>query len=192
MNFTRFHFLGQKKEEKILLVLHRHWFDILAQLFLIFLLIALIVLGFFYLPVLFPNFILEVGSSFFLLIESFLAMLVWIIAFIIWIDYYFDVWIITDKRVVNIEQKGLFVRQVSELEIENIQDITTEVTGVIPTFLNFGDVFIQTAAERERFLFHNVPNPYSVKDLLMNLQKKIEKEEAHDLGRMIREKIRED
>jgi len=190
--FGRFHFQGQKPGEEILLVLHRHWFDILTQIFLVLGMVVGLVLSFFYLPFLFPNVGLALGSNIFSFIEVSLAMLIWLVLFIIWIDYYFDVWIITNRRIVNIEQKGLFVRQVSELEIENIQDITTEVKGVIPTFLDYGDVFVQTAAEKERFLFHNVPDPYGVKDLVMNLQKRIEKEDASDLGKMIREKIRED
>jgi uncharacterized membrane protein YdbT with pleckstrin-like domain len=105
-------------------------------------------------------------------------MFIWITFFLIWIDYYFDVWIITDRRVVNIEQKGLFNRQVSELELLRIQDITTEVTGVIPTILNYGDVFIQTAGENPRFIFRQVSDPYGIKDTLMNLQKKRSREES--------------
>ncbi|MFZ5982409.1 MAG: PH domain-containing protein [Patescibacteria group bacterium] len=188
--FGKFHFQGQKPGEEILLVLHRHWFDILSQIFLIVGMLAILVLGFFYLPFLFPNINSFSGGNIFSFIEVSLAMLIWLVLFIIWIDYYFDVWIVTNRRIVNIEQKGLFVRHVSELEIENIQDITTEVTGVIPTFLDFGDVFIQTAAEKERFLFHNVPDPYGVKDMVMNLQKRIEKEEARDFGEMIRERLK--
>jgi uncharacterized membrane protein YdbT with pleckstrin-like domain len=106
------------------------------------------------------------------------GMFIWITFFLIWIDYYFDVWIITNKRVVNIEQKGLFNRQVSELELARIQDITTEVTGVIPTMLNYGEVFIQTAGENPRFIFHQVPDPYGIKDILMNQQKKRNREET--------------
>ena len=189
--FEKFHFQGQKPGEEILLVLHRHWFDILSQIFLVLGMIAGLILSFFYLPFFFPNIETAFGSKLFSFVEVSLAMLIWLVLFIIWIDYYFDVWIITNRRIVNIEQKALFVRQVSELEIENIQDVTTEVKGVIPTFLNYGDVFVQTAAEKERFLFHNVPDPYGVKDLMMNLQKRIEKEEARDLGEMIRERIRE-
>jgi uncharacterized membrane protein YdbT with pleckstrin-like domain len=71
---------------------------------------------------------------------------------------------------VNIEQKGLFIREMSELKIANIQDVTTEVTGVIPSVLNFGDVFVQTAGEARRFRFRQVPNPYGIKDQIMSLQ----------------------
>jgi len=98
-------------------------------------------------------------------------MFIWIFFFLIWIDYYFDVWIITNLRIVNIEQKGLFNRSVSEMDFGRIQDVTAEVIGIIPTFFNYGDVFIQTAAETERFLFRQVPDPYHIKDVLMQLQK---------------------
>ena len=57
------------------------------------------------------------------------------------------------------------------------------------TFLNYGNLFIQTAAERERFLFKKVPNPYKIKDILMNLQEEKEKEETDELGEMIKKKI---
>lgn len=116
-------------------------------------------------------------------------MLIWIISFLIWIDYYLDVWIITDKRIVNIEQKGLFSRFISELELEKIQDISTDVRGVIPTFLNYGDLQVQTAAEKEKFLFHNIPDPYSVKDMIMKLQKKQEFKEEHQFSELLAKKI---
>ena len=90
---------------------------------------------------------------------------------------------------MNIDQKGLFSRVVSELELEKIQDVTTDVRGMIPTFLNFGDLFVQTAAEQVRFRFHNVPDPYAVKDLIMNLQNKSEAREENKFSEMLRKKI---
>jgi hypothetical protein len=78
------------------------------------------------------------------------------------------------------------------LELENIQDITVEVCGIIPTFLNYGNLYVQTAAEKERFIFKHVPNPYAIKDLVMNLQKSYEKKEAHNLGAVIRKEIHDE
>jgi len=113
----------------------------------------------------------------------------WLLFFAIWIDYYFDVWIVTSERIINIEQKGLFTRVVSELELEKIQDVTTDVRGVIPTFLNYGHLLIQTAGERERFIFRNVPDPYTIKDVIMKLQNELENKEENEFGEMLREKI---
>jgi uncharacterized membrane protein YdbT with pleckstrin-like domain len=177
-NYAKFHFHGQKENEQIILMVRRHWFNILEQFFVVFLMILLLLGSWIILPLFFPKVITSSFDVLFNFLRNLFGMLIWIIFFLIWIDYYFDVWIITDKRVVNIEQKGLFNRMVSELELTRIQDITTEVTGVIPTMLNYGDVFIQTAGENPRFIFRQVPDPYGIKDTLMNLQKKRSREEA--------------
>ena len=188
-----FHFDGQKNGEQVLLVVRRHWFNILSQFLVVFCLSAVLIGSYIIIPLFFPNFIKIYQSGRLLsFAETLFGMFIWITFFIIWIDYYFDVWIVTDKRIVNIEQKGLFNRTVSELELTRIQDITTEVTGLIPTFFNYGDLFIQTAAEVDRFLFRQIPNPYAVKDLIMNMQKKQEKDESNELGEMIQKKIHEE
>ncbi len=190
-DFGRYHFKEIKDEEKIIDVYHRHWFDIFLQITTIFFLTLLIFVGFFVFPEIFPDLKEREIYAAFLFVQSFFAVFIWMYAFFVWIDYYFDIWIVTDKRVVNIIQKGLFDRRVSELELERIQDVTTEVKGIIQTFLNYGDVYVQTAAEKERFIFHNVPDPYAIKDLIMTMRKKNEINEANELGEIIEEKIRE-
>ena len=188
--FNKYHFDGQKPGEQILLVLHRHWFDIASQ-FLIILFMLAILFGSYGLSSLFsPVFQEQNFKIFSAFLRNLFFILIWITFFLIWVDYYLDVWIITDRRIVNIEQKGLFSRIVSELELENIQDITSDVKGIIPTFLNYGNLFVQTAAEKERFIFRNIPNPYEVKDMVMNLQKKFEDKEENEFGEMLRKKIR--
>lgn len=189
-DFNKYHFTGQKEGEKILLVAHRHWFDILTQFLFVLLLLGMLIGGYLYMPLIFPFLQKEIGDAFFAFMANTFLLFVWIIFFIIWIDYYFDVWIVTNQRIVNIDQRGLFSREVSELELENIQDVTTEVSGIIPTFFNYGDLYIQTASEKERFLFHNVPDPYAIKDLIMNLQEDVEKMEENQFGEMLREKVR--
>lgn len=192
-DFSHYHFDGQKAQEKILMVIHRHWFDILSQFILVFLMLFALLGSYFYFPLLFPVFKNPLFHSLFSLLESLFFLLAWVIFFLIWIDYYFDVWIVTDQRIINIEQKGLFARIVSELELEKIQDITTDVKGIIPTFLNYGNLYVQTAGEMERFVFRNIPNPYSIKDLIMALQKKYEAKEDQEFGKLISKKIhRED
>lgn len=191
-NFCDYRFSDQKDGEEILLVVRRHWFDILKQFTVVFAMVALLVGSFFIFPLFFPTLAAREEDSIkalFLFAENIFAMMIWITFFLIWIDYYFDVWIVTNLRVVNVEQRGLFSRNVSELELERVQDVTTEVRGVIPTFLNYGDVFVQTAGERERFQFRQVPDPYYIKDMVMKLQDKQEKAEANELGEIIRRKM---
>ena len=121
--FQSYHFSGQKEGEQIILVVRRHWFNIFENMFTIFVMIFLLVGSYLFLPLLFPAFTETPFNGLFLFLENLFALITWIFFFLLWIDYYFDVWIITNKRVVNVEQKGLFNREVSELELERIQDI---------------------------------------------------------------------
>lgn len=170
--FHPYHFAGQRENEEVIQVIHRHWFNILSH-FLLVILLALVLFGSMVaLPVFFPDFLNTQSERFFIFMENTLFMLIWLFSFMTWIDYYFDIWIITNERIINIEQVGLFDRHISELNFSNIQDVTTTVEGIIPTVLNFGDVSIQTAGEQERFLFHMVPDPYKIKDTIMKLSER--------------------
>jgi len=175
--FKHFHFRGQHAGEEIIKIVRRHWFNILQQYLIIFVMIFLL---FFSLQVLPSIFSFSKNGSELLFAESFFAIIIWFYIFIIWIDFYFDVWIITDNRIVNIEQKALFMRCVSELKFSKIQDVSIEVDGFIPTILNYGDVHIQTAGTRGRFLFHKVPDPYKLKGLIVNMQSRAAKEEQKE------------
>ena len=184
-DYHKYHFQGQKNGEQILLVVRRHWFNILEQMLMVLGMLFMLLVSIVYLPLLFPTLLGPSLWNIFFFTENFFAMLIWITFFLIWIDYYFDVWIVTSLRIVNIEQKGLFNRLVSEMDFSRIQDITTEVIGVIPTFLNYGDVFIQTAAETERFMFRQVPDPYGIKDQLMQLQKERSKQKTEEFRKIM-------
>jgi len=183
--FQNFHFKGQNPNEEILLVVRRHWFNILKQFLIIFLMALLLIFSFFAIPYFLDDFGGAKLQPLILFLESSFAALIWLYAFLIWIDYYFDVWIITDKRIINVEQKGLFMRHISELELQKVQDVTTEIEGIIPSVLNYGDVHIQTAGTVTRFVFWRVPNPYKVKGIIMKLQAKAQRRETRKLGKAI-------
>jgi uncharacterized membrane protein YdbT with pleckstrin-like domain len=192
-DYQKFHFKEVGSGEAIIKVIHRNWFNIFEQFLIVFVMLLVLIGGIFLLPLFFPNLTQERDSyNLFIFLENTFLLFLWIYSFFTWIDYYFDIWIITSERIINIEQKGLFVRSVSELKLERIQDVTVEVRGVIPTIINYGDVFVQTAAETERFDFRCISDPYGVKDLIMSLQRKQEAEETNELGEMIEKKIHGD
>lgn len=109
-------------------------------------------------------------GSFTLLILFFWSLellMLWIIFMVFWTDYYLDVWLITNHRVIDIEQKGLFIRRVSTFRLNQIQDATAEVPGVLATFIDFGTVKIRTASN-ETFDFRGVAHPNLVKEKIMS------------------------
>jgi len=103
----------------------------------------------------------------FIFASSIYYLVLWSLLFYSLTMYTLDVWIVTDKRVIDSTQHGFFNRNISELHLFRIQDITVKIHGVIETILKFGDLHIQTAGAEERFKFLQIPKPVVVKDEIM-------------------------
>jgi ABC-type multidrug transport system fused ATPase/permease subunit len=166
----KFYIPHKKKGEEIIILLRRHWFVLIKRLSLwvvaalipivVYLItgqtVPLVVEGTIFEPIL-----IVFGSIFYLFI--------WLFAFNGFIDYYLDVWIVTNVRIINIEQRQIFSRVISEHELDKIQDVTSEVHGIIATFLNYGEVFVQTAGQQQRFVFKEVSNPQNIKRKIISI-----------------------
>ena len=50
---------------------------------------------------------------------------IWLFFYRGFLDYYLDVWVVTTKRIISIEQKGLFNRVIAEQKISRLQDVTS-------------------------------------------------------------------
>ena len=98
-------------------------------------------------------------------------------------DWYFNVCLITDERVIDVDFVNLLYREISEANIKQIQDVTVEVGGGIRTLFGYGDVLIQTAAEIEKIEFVSVPNPDRIAKILRELEIQ---EEIEDMEGRIR------
>ena len=154
--------------EKILMVLHRHWIAIFWKF-----LIGIVLL---FPPIVaapyFPAIAAAVGASqivlwFFVVIYLTIIVLV---LFIFWIDYYLDIWIITSERIIDVEQLGLFNRKISEFTLDKVQDITVEIPNFTATALKYGNIIIQTAGEQS-FRIEQAPNVYEAKNLILDYSK---------------------
>ena len=95
-------------------------------------------------------------------------------------DYFLDMWIVTNERIINIEQRGLFSRVVSEMRLNQVQDISSHTHGFLETFLTYGDVTIQTAGEKLQFHFKNIDNPDDVKIAISGLAKTCKDHHHHE------------
>lgn len=106
---------------------------------------------------------------------------IWIFFFSEFTDYYLDIDIVTNDRIIDIVQKGLFGRSVAELDLTRVQDVESEIKGIIPTLLDFGTVVVQTAAEKENFRFEQVPHPHKVRQRILEMAALDRKREARDI-----------
>lgn len=97
-----------------------------------------------------------------------LLLIIWIILFTIWTNYYLDIWIVTDKRIINIDQISLFQRSKSTLRIERVQDVTVQKHGILQELFNFGTIRVQTAsAENSISVINGIPNPNYVQRAIL-------------------------
>jgi len=92
------------------------------------------------------------------------------------LSWYFDVYIITDERVIDIEFNNLLDKKFAETKISMIQDVSSRVAGISQTMFNYGDVRIQTAAEIPELCFEKVPNPDKVIKVLQMMREEEELE----------------
>jgi len=98
---------------------------------------------------------------------SLLTLLIVLQYFIAFMNYYLDVWVVTTKRVLEIEQHGLFNREYSEFTLDRVQDVSIETKGMLSTFLKFADIHIQTAGTNRDFYFRQVPHADQAKDAIL-------------------------
>lgn len=187
--FGEIRFPGQHDDEQVVLFLRRHWFIFFVHILSVLGAILGLVLIYFF-------FILATGEfsqteyyDLLLFIESLGTLFVWNLFFILWLDFYLDAWIVTNERIININQRGFFNREISELKLTKIQDVTSEIVGFIPTILSYGDIYVQTAGEVERFVFRQIPNPNEVKNMIVQLQEKEQKSEEIEMGKAIRGEV---
>ena len=168
-------------DEIILYTARRHWFILAGEIAFLVLLAAAPGL-FLFAPYLIPpelisfftNFVRFEGNFtlFVLFLWSLELLLVWIVFMVFWTDYYLDVWLLTNHRIIDIEQKGLFSRTVSSFRFEQIQDVTAEVPGVLATLIDFGTVKIRTASN-ETFDFRGVARPNFVKETIISAHHRV-------------------
>lgn len=126
-------------------------------------------------PVFFPLLVLA-GSLFFLFC--------WLFLFQAFLDYYLDIWIVTNHRIINMSQTGLFHREVAELRLYRVQDASASVRGFLATVLGFGRIEIQTAGEHAHFVFEDIPHPQEISKTILQLA---EKDRSESIGDVVEE-----
>jgi hypothetical protein len=125
-----------------------------------------------YVPDLAPGLFVDTPGKIVQLLSQVYVLTLIVAAFLVWVLYYLNIQIVTNIRIVDIDQYSLFHRTISELHINQIEDVTSETKGVIATIFQFGYVFVQTAGTRERFEFDRVARPEEIEKLILELYEK--------------------
>lgn len=110
-----------------------------------------------------------VSISFILVLTLFWYLFTFGYLFFNFLNWFFNVYIITSKKIIDIDFHGLLFKNISETSLFNVEDVTSEVRGTIGVVFNIGDVFIQTAAEKREFEFAKVHDPAKLRDIISDL-----------------------
>lgn len=89
-------------------------------------------------------------------------------AFYKFIFWYFNVYLVTNERVIDFDFKGILHKETAYAKLNQVQDVTPKMIGFFPTFFHYGDVFIQTASEKPEFEFHRVERPDNVAKVILD------------------------
>ena len=165
------HLPNQRKNEKAMLFLRRHWITNLqlVVLFLLFMSVPTVAGSTLYARELETWYAHPLLGPLVSAIAIIYFLSVWLFAFMEFTDYYLDTWIVTNERIINIEQKGLFNRVASELPLDAVQDVTSDVQGIIRTMFDYGDVVVQTAGQMRQFHFKEIPAPEQIKEQIIHI-----------------------
>ena len=145
--------------EEVKLVIRRHWI-----VFVILWIHASV--GFVINVVLHVIFWFELWVSMFSLVY-----LNWFIVFmyIEWINHELDMYVITNSRVIGIEQLWFLNREVSQCALNDVQEVNSKTKWFFANMFNYGNLTIQTAWNASNFKMNFVPHSLSMSREVLNL-----------------------
>ena len=84
-----------------------------------------------------------------------------------WISWYYSVFIVTNQRLIQITQKGLFHRSVVDMGLNQIQMVNYEISGFQETLLGFGTIMMQTFVGD--LIIHDVHHPAHIQRKILEI-----------------------
>lgn len=164
-------FEGQDLEEKILLLLRAHPITNFPWIFFALLL--------FILPLIIPDITSYLGVNLISIPGTYLTilliinyLLVLIIVFEGFLYWYFNITLITDQKVIDIDFEPILYKGVELAPLSKIEETDSTTTGIFGTFFHFGNVAVQTAGAKVAIEMINIPKPALVADLILDLARK--------------------
>ncbi len=156
-------------DEKILLKLRKHWIILVRDVgatailgilpFMLFSIVGITISAPFDISGIIP-FGAFVGALWLLLI--------WLTLSVVWTNYYLDLWIVTDRRIISVDQINLFNRKVTSLALDSIQEITVHTGNAFEAIFHYGTIEIETAGPDDiDSMMEGIPNPEKMRNVIL-------------------------
>ena len=147
-----YQFQGQHKDEEVVLISHQHPFVLLRP--------AIIAVVFLWIPFL-AYILLPAGQPLFIII--FVCLLLALSQLLRgWHVWYNSLMLLTNERLVLVEQRRMFHREFVECTLVSIQQVSHTVDGMLATLFGYGTISVYTAGSHEPFCIRNIPQPYEL------------------------------
>lgn len=114
------------------------------------------------------------GSSYGAMILIMFVLIFWTSFFYAWTKEYFDVWYLTNKHIIAINQKEMFTRDEAFMEVTRIQDVFFEYEGFFSTLLGFGRLKVQSAGTEQQFIIENIANVEATAHRIMDIRDQVQ------------------
>jgi len=163
-------FQTQKSHESIILFLRSHFIINISWIIIsLFLLVLPIIIS-----ISFPKFALDFLSSasanrFITVFTLFYYLMVSSYVFISFLHWFYNVFMVTSERIVDIDYSDIVVHNIAVTSLSHVQDVNYTQSGFIPTFFNFGDLFVQTAGNERNFEALSIPKPREATHIIGDL-----------------------
>ncbi|MBT6401167.1 hypothetical protein HN803_05825 [candidate division WWE3 bacterium] len=162
-------FEGEDKDEKIILTVRKHHITNTKWMMM-----AVVM---FYLPTLVRTLLVLNGITFYADLPAsykFISFAFWYVLtfgyiFTSYLTWFYNVHLVTNKRIIDIDFQGLIHRRFSEAFLFNVEDLTHQISGALQILFHYGSVHIQTAGELRELEFEKIPQPAKVQDIISDL-----------------------
>lgn len=167
---SKVHFETQKKEETVVLFLRQHmivnvpWASLAIVMAFVPTILPLI-LKMTVIPVSLPVGYIIAGTAWWYIATFGFALAKFL-------GWFINIYIVTNERIVDIDFYFLLYKHFSAANLVKIQDISYTTKGIFGSFLNYGNVTIETAGEAPHLVFEQVPNPECVVETIRSLMEK--------------------
>lgn len=167
--------ISLEPNEKVLLTIRKHWFHIFMKAFSLVIVLLIMFTGIYLLTGFSEEYIQIQGnkavlSIFVLMVFVFFA---WMSFFIFWTKYYLDYWLVTDRRIIDMDLIGFFNQNVAVMRLDHIQDVEIQAKGFFANIFGFGSLQVQSAGTEKEFMIRNVANPEKLKEQIFHLQSQL-------------------
>lgn len=166
--------------ETVIAVIHRHWLILFTQLFGLAVFALTPFLGWLIavtastsLPTLTVNFT-DFTTHFIFFYSCWLLYTLMAVAHTL-ANHYLDVWTLTNRRIIAVDQQGFFKRHLGSFRLDKVQDINVQITGIVATLLDYGSLEVETAAGTTgEFRAYSLPHPRQLKNLILETCQQLE------------------